>query len=118
MYVGTLIGDGSGLYAPVHASISGTVVSTDTEQLPTGATAPVVEIESDGKMGKRSVAHRSHLQLQEEFIDCVRASGAVGLGGAAFPTWFKMRAPQGKKFNYLVINAWSASPTSRATTAR
>ena len=110
VYVGTLIGDGSGLYAPVHASISGTVVSTDTEQLPTGATAPVVEIESDGKMENDPSLTVPTYSSKEEFIDCVRASGAVGLGGAAFPTWFKMRAPQGKKFNYLVINGMECEP--------
>ena len=110
VYVGTLIGDGSGLYAPVHASISGTVVSTDTEQLPTGATAPVVEIESDGKMENDPSLTVPTYSSKEEFIDYVRASGAVGLGGAAFPTWFKMRAPQGKKFNYLVINGMECEP--------
>ena len=110
VYVGTLIGDGSGLYAPVHASISGTVVSTDTEQLPTGATAPVLEIEPDGKMQNDPSLTVPTYSSKEEFIDCVRASGAVGLGGAAFPTWFKMRAPQGKKFNYLVINGMECEP--------
>ncbi len=110
VYVGTLIGDGSGLYAPVHASISGTVVSTDTEQLPTGATAPVVEIESDGKMESDPSLSVPSYGTKEEFLDCVRASGAVGLGGAAFPTWFKMRAPEGKIFEYLVVNGMECEP--------
>ncbi|OUO60542.1 electron transport complex subunit RsxC [Collinsella sp. An271] len=110
VYVGTLIGDGSGLYAPVHASVSGTVVSTDTEQLPTGATAPVVAIESDGKMENDPALAQPSYSTKEEFLDCVRASGAVGLGGAAFPTWFKMRAPEGKKFEFLVINGMECEP--------
>ena len=110
VYVGTLIGDGSGLYAPIHASISGTVVSTDTEQLPTGATAPVVEIESDGKMETDPGITLPTYSTKEEFLDCVRASGAVGLGGAAFPTWFKMRAPEGKSFEFLVINGMECEP--------
>ena len=110
VYVGTLIGDGSGLYAPVHASISGTVVSTDTEKLPTGATAPVVEIESDGKMEKDPSITLPTYTTKEEFLDCVRASGAVGLGGAAFPTWFKIRAPEGKQFEFLIINGMECEP--------
>lgn len=110
VYVGTLIGDGSGLYAPVHASVSGTVVSTDTEKLPTGATAPVVTIESDGKMEADPSLAIPAYRTKEEFIDCVRASGAVGLGGAAFPTWFKMRAPEGKSFEFLIINGMECEP--------
>ena len=50
VYVGTLIGQVNGLGSPIHASISGTVTKVATEQLPTGATAPVVEIVSDGKV--------------------------------------------------------------------
>ena len=34
VYIGTLIGTGEGLYAPIHASVSGTVTSVATEKLP------------------------------------------------------------------------------------
>ena len=110
VYVGTLIGDGQGLYAPIHASISGTVVSTDEEKLPTGQTAPVVRIESDGKMEADPALAAPTYGTREEFIDCVRASGMVGLGGASFPTWFKMRAPEGKRFEVLVVNGMECEP--------
>ena len=58
VYVGTLIGQVEGLGSPIHASVSGTVTKVATEQLPTGATAPVVEIVSDGKMESRSEERR------------------------------------------------------------
>ena len=110
VYVGTLIGDGQGLYAPIHASVSGTVVSTESEKLPTGAVAPVVEIESDGKMEADPNLKVPSYETKDEFLDCVRASGTVGLGGAAFPTWFKMRAPKGKSFEFLVVNGMECEP--------
>ena len=110
MYVGIKIGDGQGLYAPIHASISGTVTSVATEKLPTGATAPVVTIESDGKMENDPALTVPTYSNKDEFIDCVRESGVVGLGGASFPTWFKMRAPEGKKFDFVVINAMECEP--------
>ncbi len=110
VYVGTLIGDGEGLYAPVHASISGTVTSVAVEDLPTGQRAPVVEIEGDGKMDKDPSIKKPTYSTKEEFIDCVRASGVVGLGGASFPTWFKMKAPAGKKFEYLLVNGMECEP--------
>lgn len=110
VYVGTLIGDGQGLYAPIHASMSGTVVSADTEKLPSGQTACVVEIESDGKMEPDPGLEVPSYEDTAGYLDCVRASGMVGLGGASFPTWFKMRAPKGKDFEFLIINAMECEP--------
>lgn len=110
VYVGTLIGQVEGLGSPIHASISGTVAKVATEQLPTGATAPVVEIVSDGKMEADPALKAPEYTTKEEFISCVRDSGMVGLGGASFPTWFKMRAPQGKSFEFLVVNGMECEP--------
>ena len=110
VYVGTLIGQVEGLGSPIHASISGTVTKVATEQLPTGATAPVVEIASDGKMEADPALKAPEYATKEEFISCVRDSGMVGLGGASFPTWFKMRAPQGKSFEFLVVNGMECEP--------
>ena len=110
VYIGTLIGDVEGLGSPIHASISGTVTSVATEQLPTGQQAPVVEITSDGKMENDPALKPPTYATKEEFISCVRASGMVGLGGASFPTWFKMRVPAGKKFEFLIINGMECEP--------
>ncbi len=108
--IGTLIGDGEGLCAPVHASISGTVTSVGTEDLPTGQTAPVIEIASDGKMENDPGLSVPTYASKDEFIECVRASGVVGLGGASFPSWFKMKAPAGKRFEFLVVNGMECEP--------
>lgn len=110
VYIGTLIGTGEGLYATIHASVSGTVTSVATEKLPTGATAPVVEIASDGKMENDPALEVPTYSTKDEFIACVRNSGVVGLGGASFPTWFKMQAPAGKKFEFVVVNAMECEP--------
>ena len=110
VYVGTLIGQVNGLGSPIHASISGTVTKVATELLPTGATAPVVAIVSDGKMESDPALKPPTYSNKEEFIACVRDSGMVGLGGASFPTWFKMRAPEGKSFECLVVNGMECEP--------
>ena len=110
VYVGTLIGDGQGLYAPIHASVSGKVTFTGTKKLATGQTTAVVEIESDGKMEADPSLTVPSYSDTAGFIDAVRASGMVGLGGASFPTWFKMRAPKGQSFEYLVINGMECEP--------
>ena len=110
VYIGTLIGDVEGLGSPIHASISGTVTSVATEKLPTGQQAPVVEITSDGKMETDPALKAPTYTTKDEFIACVRDSGMVGLGGASFPTWFKMRVPAGKKFEFLIINGMECEP--------
>ncbi len=110
VYVCTLMGQVEGLGAPIHASVSGTVTKVATEPLPTGATAPVVEIASDGKMESDPGLTPPTYATKDEFIACVRDSGMVGLGGASFPTWFKMRAPEGKSFEFLVVNGMECEP--------
>lgn len=110
VYVGTCIGDGQGLCAPIHASVSGTVTAIQSETLPTGQTATVVEIDSDGKMEPDPELKAPTYETTEEFLNAARASGMVGLGGASFPTWFKMKAPAGKNFEYLLINGMECEP--------
>lgn len=110
VYVGTLIGRVDGLGSPIHASVSGAVESVSVEELPTGATATVVQIHSDGKMEADPALKPPTYSSKDEFIACVRDSGMVGLGGASFPTWFKMRAPEGKSFEFLVVNGMECEP--------
>jgi electron transport complex protein RnfC len=45
---------------------------------------------------------------REEFLQAVRKSGAVGLGGAGFPTHVKLNARQ--KIDFLIINAAECEP--------
>lgn len=47
---------------------------------------------------------------RDAYLDAVRASGMVGLGGAAFPTWFKMRGQKDRSFEFLVINGMECEP--------
>ena len=110
VYIGTLIGDGEGLCAPVHATVSGTVTSVAEETLPTGQHAPVVQIESDGKMENDPALTKPTYSNKDEFIECVHKSGVVGLGGASFPSWFKMKCPPGKKFDFVVVNGMECEP--------
>ena len=46
--VGQKIGDGEGLCAPIHASVSGTVAAVEPRPHPSGRLVPAVVIDSDG----------------------------------------------------------------------
>lgn len=108
--VGQLIADSDKFVsAPIHASISGTVKSI--KEVPViGGVSPAVEIESDGEMALWEELAPPKIDTLEEFLTAVRASGLVGLGGAGFPTHVKLRVPEGKQIDTLLINAAECEP--------
>ena len=46
----------------------------------------------------------------DEIIMAVQQAGIVGLGGAAFPTHVKLKAPEGKHLDTLIINGVECEP--------
>jgi electron transport complex protein RnfC len=47
---------------------------------------------------------------QGEIIAAIQRAGIVGLGGAAFPTHVKLKAPEGKSLETLIINGVECEP--------
>lgn len=111
---GSVIGNPGGtLSVPTHASISGTVV--EIKELPhplTGRLTTTVVIESDGQNTlDESIKERNHNGITAgEIIAAVRDAGIVGLGGAAFPTFFKLSPPKEKPIDTLIINGCECEP--------
>ena len=46
----------------------------------------------------------------EEIVRAVQDTGIVGLGGAAFPTHVKLKVPEGKKVDTVVVNGCECEP--------
>ena len=46
----------------------------------------------------------------DEIITAIQRAGIVGLGGAAFPTHVKLKAPEGKHLETLIINGVECEP--------
>jgi electron transport complex protein RnfC len=46
----------------------------------------------------------------EEIVRAVQATGVVGLGGAAFPTHVKLKVPEGKRIDTVVVNGCECEP--------
>ncbi len=46
----------------------------------------------------------------EDIIAAIQNAGIVGLGGAAFPTHVKLRVPEGKRVDTLIINGVECEP--------
>ena len=108
--VGTLIAEAGGaVSAPIHASVSGKVTKIVDLLLSDGRTAPAVVIESDGTMTPDEAVMPPVVNSRESFIEAVKNAGIVGLGGAGFPTHFKLNAGPAK-IDYLVINGAECEP--------
>ena len=89
--VGTLIGEAGGFVsAPVHSSVSGKVTAIGNVWMSNGSESVAVTIESDGQMLTDESCTPPDVHDYDSFIAAVRASGAVGLGGAGFPTAVKL----------------------------
>ncbi len=107
--VGTLIAEQDGFVsAPIHSSVSGTVKNIADFVLSNGKTAPAITIESDGLMTVDSSITVPQVNCKGEFIEAIRKSGIVGLGGAGFPTHVKYATD--KKIDTLVINGAECEP--------
>ena len=95
--------------APVHATVSGTVKAVEPYTAG-GRKTTAIRIESDGKMEPcpdLSIPEPTNL---DEFLQCVRESGVVGLGGAAFPVWAKLAAAQKSHISTVLINGAECEP--------
>ena len=92
--VGQLIAREEGRFSsPVHATVSGKVVAIEKILRPSGKEVQVIRIENDGLMTIDSSVKAPTYTNPDEFLQAVRDSGCVGLGGAAFPTWAKLNEP-------------------------
>lgn len=108
--VGTKIADADGLVSScVYSGISGKVAKIEEYILTNGTATTAVVIESDGEMTVDETVCPPVINSKDEFIDAIKQSGIVGLGGAGFPTHVKLDVDPGR-IEYLVINGAECEP--------
>ena len=109
--VGQLIGEADGfISAPVHSSVSGTVAKIEEMTLSNGAKGQCVVINTDGEQTVFEGVKPPVVTDLQSFTEAVRQSGAVGLGGAGFPTFVKLSVKDLSKLDAVVINAAECEP--------
>jgi electron transport complex protein RnfC len=110
--VGQKIGEAAGfISAPVHSSVSGTVVAVEPRMHGVmGTEMTAVVIESDGKNTLHESVQPKALEnlTPDEIIDIVREAGIVGMGGAGFPTYVKLKP--GKPIDTILLNGCECEP--------
>ncbi|MDD6297100.1 MAG: RnfABCDGE type electron transport complex subunit C [Firmicutes bacterium] len=111
--VGQMIAREEGRFSsPVHASVSGTVTEIGTMDTAKGGKTATIRIESDGKMEVDDSVRPPVLTDCDSFLQAIRDSGMVGLGGAAFPTWAKLNEARNPDYHVdtVLINAAECEP--------
>ncbi len=109
--VGQLIGKADGnISAHIHSSVSGTVQKIDQMIASNGAKITCAVIDTDGKQELSETIKPPPVNDFDSFISAVKESGAVGLGGAGFPSFAKLNVNDLSKIQAVVINAAECEP--------
>ncbi len=115
--VGEKIAEASSyISAPTHASVSGKVKKIDNVLMSNGNSVPAIFIESDGLMEVSDTCKPVEVNTFEEFVNAVKESGLVGLGGAGFPTYVKLNVKDLSQIEEVVINGAECEPYITADT--
>lgn len=110
--IGQLIGETAGLGAPIHASVSGTVLAVEPRPTATGFPVMSVVIENDFENQLSPECKPREIVdglTSQEIIDIVRDAGITGMGGAGFPTHVKISSAVGKA-DTIIINGAECEP--------
>lgn len=117
--VGTLLAEAGGFVsAPIHSSVSGTVLKIDTAVDATGYRKPVIVVSVEGDEWEKSIDRSDKLETldahpeltPEEIVERVKQAGITGMGGAGFPTHVKLCPPPTAKAECVIINAVECEP--------
>ena len=114
--VGQLIGEAQAfMCANVHSPVSGTVSKIDVCKDPFGLAKPAIYIDVEGDEWMETIDRTPDIKREcnlepKQIVDKLKEMGIVGLGGATFPAHIKYSVPEGKKAEYLIINAVECEP--------
>jgi len=96
--------------APVHSSVTGTVESITEIINVFGKRNKAVVIKTDFRQVLHEDIKPPVVNDRKSFIEAVKNSGSVGLGGAGFPTYVKFDYPENVKIDTLVVNGAECEP--------
>jgi len=114
--VGQLIGEAQAfMCANVHSPVSGTVAKVEPCKDAFGLAKPAVYINVEGDEWMETIDRTPDIKREctlepKQIVDKLKEMGIVGLGGATFPAHIKYSIPDGKKAEYLIINAAECEP--------
>lgn len=99
--------------APIHASVSGQVIAIEPRPNSLGEETMAIVIENDGREEQAApiaVGKTIEQLTSEEIVHIVREAGIVGMGGAGFPTHYKLVPPKETKIEMVILNGAECEP--------
>jgi len=114
--VGQLIARGDAfISANLHSPYSGTVNKVDLVADLSGIKKTAIVIDVEGDEWEQDIDLTADIKREitlspSQIVEKIKEKGIVGLGGACFPTHVKFLIPQGKKAEYMIINAAECEP--------
>ena len=91
---------------PVHASVSGTVKDIAMVQQLGKTASQCIIIENDFNdewVELKGLGNVENCDV-DQIIPAIQAAGIIGMGGAGFPTHFKLQVPPTKKVDTIILN--------------
>jgi electron transport complex protein RnfC len=112
--IGQKIAKASGkLSVGLHSPVNGTYMGTLMYPHPLGGMKEAMRIkvnkENTEPFKEKELVKISNIPKQK-LISIIKENGIVGMGGAAFPTYFKLQIPSSKKIKDLIINGIECEP--------
>lgn len=108
--VGDIIGKAGGfISSDIHSPVSGKVSAIQEMMFPAGKVETVV-IDTDGLQTVSESVKAPVVTDHASFVQAIRESGLVGLGGAGFPTSVKLDPKNLDEVDTLIINAAECEP--------
>ena len=114
--VGQLIAEAQAfMCANIHSPVSGTVNKIDVCKDMVGLPKTAIYIDVEGDEWMETIDRTPDIKREctlepKEIVAKLKEMGIVGLGGATFPAHIKYNVPEGKKAEYLIINAAECEP--------
>jgi Na+-translocating ferredoxin:NAD+ oxidoreductase subunit C len=99
----------------IHSPVSGKVNRIDFAMDSSGYRKKCIFIDTEGDEFNETIIRDTSIKREislsrEEIIEKCLESGVVGMGGAAFPTHVKLKIPEGKRCDLLIINGVECEP--------
>ncbi len=98
---------------PLHAPVSGKITKIGWVPTVSGKLSTGIYIHTSPGSVQEVIAGEPvdlATATPEEILAGIQQAGIVGLGGAAFPTHVKLKVPENKKCEYLMINGIECEP--------
>ncbi|BFP39405.1 electron transport complex subunit RsxC [Flavobacteriaceae bacterium GF1] len=98
---------------PMHAPVSGIIRKIGNVPTISGKMSPGIFLEAFPSSTQEVLEGKPidpNTATPEEILQGIQDAGIVGLGGAAFPTHVKLKIPEGKKCETLILNGIECEP--------